>query len=339
MFGWADSEGGGFRFLKLGDSSLFLPKPLRGPRQLSLLPRKSADWPPQLSIMTKWLIATDGTVFTDKDLYRKHEMETQYTFRDKKNIILKKDPGSVQGQPFVIDNCHKCKILLLDHCEQVQIDDVSDSKIFIGASSGSIFVRNCNHCTFTIACKQLRVRDCRNCTFNLYCKTEPAIEASTDMRFGPFNGAYPDHKKDMLVADLDPSINRWHAIYDFNDPSQNKDNWRYLLPEEQDPMWCPLGKSESCIPRDGCSPVNLPDDGNDSNDDDRDEIEPSTSSVEKESGFLHKIMVFGLGVWTVISHTVCSIQDICLGIIISGMQLPHKLLCYCDEEDDLEDKR
>jgi hypothetical protein len=80
--------------------------------------------------------------------------------------------------------------------------------------------------------------------------------------------------------------------------------------------------------------VNLPNDGSDSNDDDSEE--PSTSSVEKESGFLPKIMAFGLGVWTVISHTVCSIQDICLGIIISGMQLPHKLLCYCDEEEEVE---
>ena len=140
----------------------------------------------------------------------------------------------------------------------------------------------------------------------------------------------------MLIAGLDPSINRWRAIYDFTDPSQNKDNWRYLLPEEQDPMWYPLGKAESCISRND-SPVNLPDDGNDSDGDgSSEEIEPSTS--EKESGFLHKIKVLGLGVWTVISQTVCSIQDFCLGIIFIGMQLPHKLLSYCDKEDEQEDK-
>mmetsp|Transcript_13090 Transcript_13090/g.38495 ORF Transcript_13090/g.38495 Transcript_13090/m.38495 type:complete len:95 (+) Transcript_13090:430-714(+) len=93
-----------------------------------------------------------------------------------------KKPGSVQGQPFDITNCKNSELIILDNCDQVQIDEVLDSKIFIGASSESIFVRNCSGCTFTIACKQLRTRDCSNCTFNLYCKTQPVIETSTDMR-------------------------------------------------------------------------------------------------------------------------------------------------------------
>lgn len=32
-------------------------------------------------------VSTDGSVFTDRGLYRKHEMETQYTFRDKKSEV------------------------------------------------------------------------------------------------------------------------------------------------------------------------------------------------------------------------------------------------------------
>ena len=100
-------------------------------------------------------------------------------------------------------------------------------------------------------------------------------------------------------------------------------------------MWYPLGKAESCISRKD-SPVSLPDDENDSDGDDSEEIKPPT--LEKESGFLHKIKVLGRGVWTVISQTVFSIHEFCLGIIFSGMQLPHKLLSYCDEEDEQEDK-
>lgn len=96
---------------------------------------------------TKWYVATDGTSFVDRDQYRKYEMETQYTYRDKKGVILSKSPGSIHSMPFVIDGCHKCKILLIDNCEQITIDDVTDSKIFVGASSGSIFIRNCKNCT------------------------------------------------------------------------------------------------------------------------------------------------------------------------------------------------
>lgn len=278
-------------------------------------------------IAMKTFVATDGKVFTDRSLYRKYEMETQYTFRDKKSTTLTKKPGAIQGQPFDIANCSDCQILLLDHCDQVQIDDVTNSKIIIGASSGSIFVRNCKNCTFTIACKQFRARDCENCAFYLYCKTEPVIETSKDMRFGPYNGAYPGHMTDMLHADLDPLINKWHAVFDFNDPSDTQKNWRHLLPEEQDQMWCPLGKEDSCIPSFNSpeSKVRLPDKSLVENDSD-DEYEDAQSMSVEESGTLHTIKVYGHRAWTIISQTVCSVQAFCLGLIISGMQLPNKML-------------
>lgn len=131
-----------------------------------------------------------------------------------------KKPGSVQGQPFVIDNCNDCTLLVLDHCAQAQIDNVSNSKIFIGASADSVFVRNCSDCTFTVACGQLRTRDCQNCTFNLYCKTEPVIETSLNMKFGPFNGVYPGHRGDLLDAGLEKDVSdcnddKWQNVFDF----------------------------------------------------------------------------------------------------------------------------
>ncbi len=276
-------------------------------------------------------IASDGTSFTDRALYRKYEMETQYTFRDKQSATLVKQPGSILGQPFVIDNCQSSEILLLDYCDQVQIDDVRDSKVFIGASSGSVFVRNCKNCTFTVACGQLRTRDCGNVTFNLYCKTEPVIETSTDMRFGPFNGAYPGHEKDMLLADLDPSINKWQSVYDFNDPSETGENWRLLEPEEQDNLWCPLGKADCCIRK--LDVVSVSEEEGYSADkyecigDIKEATKPTTDGNEDEStGPFHQIKVFGCRAWTIISQTVCSVQAFCLGLIFSGLQLPNKMI-------------
>jgi len=196
-------------------------------------------------------IATDGTVFEKRSEYRKYEMETQYSFRNKQNETLTKHPKSINGQPFEITSCQKCTIHILDHCDQVQIDHTSKTKVFIGASSESIFVRNCQHCTFTIACKQLRTRDCKDCTFYLYCKTEPIIETSVNIKFAPFNGAYPSHEKDMSSANLNPKLNLWFKIYDFNDESNTTcdKNWRYLTREEEDTLWCPLGPAENCCPR------------------------------------------------------------------------------------------
>ena len=314
---------------------------------------------------TKWYVASDGTSFVDREHYRKYEMETQYTYRDKKGVILSKSPGSIHGMPFVIDACHKCKILLIDTCEQVTIDDVTDSKIFVGASSGSIFIRNCKNSIFTIACKQFRASDCHTCTFNLFCSTEPAIEASQDLKFGSHNGAYPGHEKDMIAAGLDPAVNMWYKVYDFDDSFQGLKttmdvlkttrNWRYLRPEEQGPMWCPLGIAKTCIP------LSLPPalgEGNHKlseetqkcvvNEISRKELDrivasvnaasptssdapPDTKEIESsasptEDGFLHKIRVLGLNVWTFLSSTVRSVQNGCLRIVYGAMLLPHKLL-------------
>lgn len=345
--------------------------PMLTPRERTLSAESEVTLKPLLPLArpdsdrsTKWYVATDGTSFVDRDHYRKYEMETQYTYRDKKGVILSKSPGSIHGMPFVIDGCHKCKILLIDTCEQVTIDDVTDSKIFVGASSGSIFIRNCQNCTFTIACKQFRASDCRACTFNLFCSTEPAIEASQDLKFGPHNGAYPGHEKDMIAAGLDPAVNMWYKVYDFDDTFKGLKtttdvlkttrNWRYLRPEEQGPMWCPLGIAKSCIPlsfppalneskhelsqQTQCvvneisrkdldrivASVNVETLTSDDAPSDTKEIESSASPTE--DGFLYKIKVLGFNVWTFLSATVRSVQNGCLRIVYGAMLLPHKLL-------------
>ncbi|KAL9181594.1 hypothetical protein ACHAXT_010399 [Thalassiosira profunda] len=248
--------------------------------------------------------ATDGTVFTDRALYRRYEMEKQYTY------------------------CEGCEVLLLDNTDQVQIDNVSDSRIFIAAASGSVFVRNCTNCSFTVACKQLRTRDCQDCTFNLYCRTEPAIETSTGMRFAPFNGAYPGHRTAMILADLDPLVNKWDAVYDFNDPSETLQNWSIVPIAEQDPLWRPLGEwAKPCIPREDPEARTSTTEEYALNDSFSDVNAPSTPLQEEEpSGPLHNIRVFACGAWTILSEAVCSVQSFCLGLIFSGLQIPNKML-------------
>jgi len=194
--------------------------------------------------------SSDGTTFSSRSDYRKYEMETNYTFRNKTSERLIKTPGSIQGQPFNIINCQNCELVVLDHCDQVQIDDTKSCKIFIGASSESIFVRDCQDCTFTVACKQLRTRDCTNCTFYLYSKTEPIIETSDCITFACFNGAYPGHEKSMAEADLNPKNNLWFAVYDFNDKTQfgGKSHFRLANNISSATTWCPWKPANNCCP-------------------------------------------------------------------------------------------
>lgn len=299
-------------------------------------PRRQGKASTAKSIPKMKFVSTDGTIFSDRTLYRRHEMKTQYTFQGKENATLTKNPGSINGQPFDIIDCNSCCILLLDNCDQVQIDNVVSSKIFIAGSSGSVFIRNCVNCTFTIACKQLRTRESRDCRLNLHTTTNPAIETSWGMQFAPFNGAYPGHDKALDSAGLDIYTNKWSQVYDFNDPSNTGKNWS-IVGEEDDErtMWCPLGPVECDISR------RLFDSS----------IKPKTStksttgqtsneyiqcgdSVQQSSlpdddgknGFLS----FGKRLWSIVSYSISSARLFCIGILLSSIDCGKHLLTWSD---------
>ena len=278
-------------------------------------------------------VSTDGKVFSDRALYRRHEMKTQYTFEGKENATLTKHSGSINGQPFDIIDCNSCCILLLDNCDQVQIDNVVDSKIFIAASSGSVFIRNCLNCTFTIACKQLRTRESRDCRLNLFSVAGPIIETSSGMQFGPFALAYPGHEKALDSAGLDISINKWSQVYDFNDPSNSGKNWSIVEEQDEDRiMWCPLGPVECCISRRlfdsaikhktcineetrpvSSEPVQCSDSGK--------------SSLPDDNG-INGFMSLGKRVWSIMSYSMSIARDFCLGFLLSGIDCGKRLLTW-----------
>ena len=112
--------------------------------------------------------ASDGKTFSSREDYRRYEMELRYTIKEQSDASIVRQDGDIEGQPFDIMDIKNSTIVLMDHMDQVQIDNVDNCKILIGASSESVFVREAKDCTFTIACKQLRTRDCINCTFHLY---------------------------------------------------------------------------------------------------------------------------------------------------------------------------
>ena len=175
-------------------------------------------------------------------------MATFYTFKDKKNLTepLVKNPGDIDGQMFDIGDCENSTLVIMDNCEQVQIDQVNNCRIFIGACASSIFIRNCENCVFYTSCRQLRLREVVNSTFYIYSMSEVHIEYSNALKFAPFNGGYPEHAKHLSAANLDPAHNLWYDIFDHNDPGKDKGNWSLLPVSEYEAPWFPAGAP--CIP-------------------------------------------------------------------------------------------
>ena len=196
----------------------------------------------------------DGKEFNTRAEWRDYMMATFYTFKDKKNLTepLVKNPGDIDGQMFDIGDCENCTLVIMDTCEQVQIDQVKNCRIFIGACASSIFIRNCENCVFYTSCRQLRLREVVNSTFYIYSMSEVHIEYSNDLKFAPFNGGYPDHAKHLKSANLDPKLNLWYDIFDHNDPAKDKGNWSLLPISEYEEPWFPNG-----IPCDLAVPITV----------------------------------------------------------------------------------
>ena len=164
--------------------------------------------------------ASDGSTFRDRNAYRLHVMQTEFTFQKETGRrgprALVKQPGTVNGEPFDLKDLDDCEAAVLGWMSQVQIDQCKDSKILIGPTEGSVFVRDCTDCEFTIACRQLRTRNCQNCTFHLMTTTDPIIEMSSGLIFTPYNGSWHGQRSHFDAAKLDVNDNHWRDILDFN---------------------------------------------------------------------------------------------------------------------------
>ncbi|CAN0179206.1 unnamed protein product, partial [Phaeothamnion confervicola] len=181
--------------------------------------------------------APDGMHFEDRNEWKRYMMENFYSFRRRQGESLAKQPGTIDGQPFELEALSDCEVLLLDHMDQTQVDELQNCRVFIGAASASVYVRQCRNCVFTVACQQLRVLESHGCTFYLLSKTDPSIEHSDGLAFAPFNGEYPEHGQHLTAAGLDLNENRWSSIYDWNDPDKTGVHWRILPEEERSGPW------------------------------------------------------------------------------------------------------
>ncbi len=89
-------------------------------------------------------------------------------------------PGDVHGLDLTIEDLDDCTVYILDWSAQITIDYCNNTKFVIGPIDGPLFIRNCNNCSVTVACRQLRTRECVDSDFYLYCATKsPIIESSS----------------------------------------------------------------------------------------------------------------------------------------------------------------
>merc|ERR1712056_104111 len=82
-----------------------------------------------------------------------------YCIMDVSQRLIVRKPGAFGGHNGVdlaLDGCKDCTILICDRTAQVMVDDLTDCCVLLGPCETSIFLRNCENCTFWLATSGLR---------------------------------------------------------------------------------------------------------------------------------------------------------------------------------------
>uniref|UniRef100_A0A7S1P384 C-CAP/cofactor C-like domain-containing protein n=1 Tax=Vitrella brassicaformis TaxID=1169539 RepID=A0A7S1P384_9ALVE len=159
-----------------------------------------------------------------------------FILSNRKDAVVEREAGTIDGQQFVIEDCTGCDVYLLDWSATITVDYCTDCRFLIGPVEGSIFFRNCKGCDVLVICQQFRTRECQDCRFGLFCTTEPIVEMSSGLEFGCFDFCYFSLREHMSKAHLSLWDNKWYRIYDFSataaaaaqDEDDDKPNWTFI---------------------------------------------------------------------------------------------------------------
>ena len=141
---------------------------------------------------------------------------TKYIIEKRENETIYKHNGDISGCDFKIRRNTNCTIYILDYTSGMFIDDCTNCKIITGPCSGSIFMRTSKNCSLSTITRQLRFRDCENIKVFTHCPTDPVVENSFNIFFGPYNSFYPHLKEHFLKAGFEKNEeNHIGTPYDF----------------------------------------------------------------------------------------------------------------------------
>lgn len=148
-------------------------------------------------------------------------------FVSKSGEELTKRKGDIDGKNFKIRDLKDCTVYLLDFMTGLFIDDCENCTLYLGPCDGSVFIRTSKNCSISVISKQLRFRDCFDLNIYSFSITDPIIETSNNICFGPYNFAFPSLGELFTKANFSKENENKFNIYDFS-PEEGNPHWKFI---------------------------------------------------------------------------------------------------------------
>jgi len=155
----------------------------------------------------------DGKWFKSSRAAKKHVFRKFCTMKDRTNSTQVWQEGDICGNPVALTNLHGCRAFVLDHSEQVTVQNAKNCKIYVGACCSTIFVRGCSNCEIYGACKQMYLSDCESMRVNLFSLIGPSIQRSKKIVFSHFTMSFPKAFEAWMRAELYPFTRSQQRAY------------------------------------------------------------------------------------------------------------------------------
>lgn len=153
------------------------------------------------------------------------------------HIVL--DAENVNKNDILLSDLVHCTVRIYGTPSTLHMVNLKQCTVLVGPVPSSVFLHDCSECVFAFACQQLRLHSSTDCTIYLHVTSRSIIEDSTNIRVAPYNWSYEDQMNHFNLAGLDPKMNNWNCIDDFNWLSNEKHspNWSILEPELRVKNW------------------------------------------------------------------------------------------------------
>lgn len=164
------------------------------------------------------------------------ESSTSYRVRNPENkAVIDVPPIDVMGRDVSVESMTSCTVKVLGVPSTVHVTNLRDVTMLLGPVQTSVFIENCVDCTFVLACQQLRTHSTTGSNFYLKVTSKGIVEDCKGLKFAPYTLTYPGLEGHTEGSGLNPDVNNWDKIDDFNwlHTGKQSPNWSILPPEDR----------------------------------------------------------------------------------------------------------
>lgn len=157
----------------------------------------------------------------------------KWTFSGRKNELILLPRETIDDQTVTATDLINCIVQLEGHSGSLQFSKLKNCLVICGPTSRSIFLDDCTNCKFVVACQQLRCHRSINCDLYLKVTSRAIIEDCKQIHVAEYNNSYDGLEDDLSHSGLDPVVNNWNELDDFNWLATDKPspNWSILEQE------------------------------------------------------------------------------------------------------------